>query len=126
MHDLDPLGLLRYTAVRTHRCDFCGDPLGAAWDRWPCRDSTRTMHGPRGEVRVALLGFWAACLACSPYVGSRRWRRLIVERALPGIERHSGALGPGGREVMHRELAAVYLQFEQLSAAEPIRVRVAA
>ncbi len=124
--DFDPLGLLRYTAVRERRCDFRGDTLGTTWDSWPCRDSQRTMRGPAGDVRVQLLGWWGACLACSPYVGSRNWWRLNDERALPGIERHGGRLQSRARDLMRRELAAVYLQFEQLSAPTPVRVRIAA
>lgn len=70
---------------------------------------------------MQLLGYWGTCLACSPFVGSRNWRRLIDERALPGIERHTGRFEPGGREVMRRELAAVYLQFERLSTGGPVQ-----
>lgn len=124
--DLDPLGLLRSQAVRRNRCDFCGDGLGPSWDRYPCRDFARTMTGPNGDVPLQLLGYWAACVDCSPLVARREWRELVDRRCLPGVQRHTGPLSPIGQAMLRSELAAVYLQLERHLTGARIRVGEAA
>lgn len=112
VRDLDPLGLLRYSAVPHGLCDFCGCSLVGYWRRFESRDFTRRMHGATVEVPVHFLSFWAACMPCSHHVERRDWRTLL-DRVVPAFEERTGALTPTERATFRSEAAATYLQLEQ-------------
>lgn len=112
VRDLDPLGLLRYAALRQGLCDFCGCQLVGYWRRFESADFTRTMHGATAEVPVHFLSFWAACMTCAHMVERREWRRLI-DYVVPEYEQRTGPMGPATRAVFRTEVAATYLQLER-------------
>lgn len=93
-------------------CDFCRAPLTGTWRRFGCHDFTRTVHGDRSAAKVALLGFWGACLPCGQLVEARRWQDL-AQRALRHFEKRSGRIPRRQRGVFLSELLGMYLQLEQ-------------
>lgn len=96
-------------------CDFCGVALQGSWSRFGCDDFTRTVPGfPTFGIRM--IGYWAACRPCAPYVRARTWRALIDHVTTVRV---AAGIPDAGHPEVRSELAALYLELERhLSGVE--------